>query len=475
MKKLAPALLALAVSLPAAAQLAPPDFRVSSPLIAFNGYVPAGSFYPAVTTTNSGDFLVVWSYLTTKNGHIFAAHAGRRFDAAASPLGAELAFGTSAQVPAPSHDVDAATLSTGDFVVAWTQYQPDTSSYVVGQRVSSSGGLLGSSFRVSTYTSGSTGLPRVSGGNSTRFVVTFLGSNEGSAGSGVFARRFQASGAPVGAEFLVATYSTAGVLSTPAVAANPNGDFVVVWDTYVGASHEIFAHRFDIFGNSLGGEFRVNGYTTGDQRAPAVAWDGSGGFVVVWTSPRDTDPLGGIFAQRYSADGAPVDAEFHVNSYTTGGQTFPAVSTDPGQGFIVAWTSPQDGALGGTVARRFTRSGTPITNEFRVNTYTTGTQLVPAIAGQSPGRFVTVWSSAGQYPQYVIYGQRLNTLRGDADTNGGRDLSDVFFIINALFAGGPPPLGPCGGDANGDGVVDVADVFYLINFFFAGGPPPPPC
>jgi hypothetical protein len=75
----------------------------------------------------------------------------------------------------------------------------------------------------------------------------------------------------------------------------------------------------------------------------------------------------------------------------------------------------------------------------------------------------------------VIYGQRLNTLRGDADTNGGRDLSDVFFIINALFAGGPSPLGPCGGDANGDGVVDVADVFYLINFFFAGGPPPPPC
>jgi hypothetical protein len=29
-------------------------------------------------------------------------------------------------------------------------------------------------------------------------------------------------------------------------------------------------------------------------------------------------------------------------------------------------------------------------------------------------------------------------------------------------------------DANGDGVVDVADIFYLINYLFGGGPPPVP-
>jgi hypothetical protein len=28
------------------------------------------------------------------------------------------------------------------------------------------------------------------------------------------------------------------------------------------------------------------------------------------------------------------------------------------------------------------------------------------------------------------------------------------------------------GDANGDGSVDVSDVFYLINYLFAGGPAP---
>ena len=31
----------------------------------------------------------------------------------------------------------------------------------------------------------------------------------------------------------------------------------------------------------------------------------------------------------------------------------------------------------------------------------------------------------------------------------------------------------CGhGDQNGNSVVDVSDVFYLINFLFAGGPAP---
>jgi hypothetical protein len=61
--------------------------------------------------------------------------------------------------------------------------------------------------------------------------------------------------------------------------------------------------------------------------------------------------------------------------------------------------------------------------------------------------------------------------RGDANADGSRDVSDVFFLINYLFAGGPFPLGL--GDADKNGAINIADVFYLINFLFAGGPPPP--
>jgi hypothetical protein len=61
-------------------------------------------------------------------------------------------------------------------------------------------------------------------------------------------------------------------------------------------------------------------------------------------------------------------------------------------------------------------------------------------------------------------------LSGDVDASGVRDVNDVFYLINFLFAGGPLPVGPADVDNSDD--LDVADVFYLINFLFANGPAP---
>jgi hypothetical protein len=68
-------------------------------------------------------------------------------------------------------------------------------------------------------------------------------------------------------------------------------------------------------------------------------------------------------------------------------------------------------------------------------------------------------------------------LCGDANADVKVTVSDVVYLINYLFKGGPAPLCPpapyltCG-DANGDGKVTVSDVVYLINYLFKGGPPP---
>ncbi|HKC23393.1 MAG TPA: choice-of-anchor Q domain-containing protein, partial [Thermoanaerobaculia bacterium] len=59
---------------------------------------------------------------------------------------------------------------------------------------------------------------------------------------------------------------------------------------------------------------------------------------------------------------------------------------------------------------------------------------------------------------------------GDVNGDGSVDVSDVFFLINALFAGGPLPPGLA--NVSGDSTVGVADVFFLINTLFAGGPAP---
>jgi parallel beta-helix repeat protein len=67
-------------------------------------------------------------------------------------------------------------------------------------------------------------------------------------------------------------------------------------------------------------------------------------------------------------------------------------------------------------------------------------------------------------------------LRGDANGNLTVDVADVFYLINALFAGGSQAVTTCRGDANADAAVTVADVFFLISYLYAGGPAPaPPC
>ena len=63
-----------------------------------------------------------------------------------------------------------------------------------------------------------------------------------------------------------------------------------------------------------------------------------------------------------------------------------------------------------------------------------------------------------------------SNLIGDANGDGKVSVSDVVYLINYLFKGGPPPINPS--DANYDGKVSVSDVVYLINYLFKGGPPP---
>jgi hypothetical protein len=61
---------------------------------------------------------------------------------------------------------------------------------------------------------------------------------------------------------------------------------------------------------------------------------------------------------------------------------------------------------------------------------------------------------------------------GNANGDEKVSVSDVVYLINYLFKGGPAPVPIQAADANGDGKVTVSDAVYLINYLFKGGPPP---
>ena len=109
-----------------------------------------------------------------------------------------------------------------------------------------------------------------------------------------------------------------------------------------------------------------------------------------------------VFGQRYGSDGNPLGGEFRVNTYTTGSQHESSVASDAAGNFVVVWQDGivfgdgQDGSSYGIFGQRYDNSGNRLGTEFQVNTHTTGTQLRPSVASDATGNFVVVWERTGR-------------------------------------------------------------------------------
>ena len=276
---------------------------------------------------------------------------------------------------------------------------------LVPRVVAAQGNPLGPEFRVNTYTTGGQFGASVAADSSGRFVVVWT-SQDGSS-AGIFGQRYDSAGAPVGPEFRVNTY--AGFQYLPAVASDPSGNFVVVWNGSDGSYSGVFAQRFDSSGAPLGSEFRVNSYTTEQQRFPSLAVGGTGDFVVVWDGLFETD----VFGQRFASSGSPLGSEFRVNTFIDFNQWGAEVAADSAGNFVVMWSSDYQGPLAATsvYGQRFASSGAPLGPEFRVSTYASvlSTQGPPLVGMEPSGDFVAVWTSLPQDGWgRGVYGQRFS-------------------------------------------------------------------
>lgn len=331
---------------------------------------------------------------------------------------------------APSISAD----SAGGYVVAWVDASLDGSGPgIVARRYAANGSPIGSEFLVNTITSGSQSQPVVASHGSGAFVVAWNNNGE------IVARRYSFLGAPVeGTEFAVNTWTT-GTQSSPAVAVEGDGELVITWNSngQDGSGYGVYARRFDVAGVPKdASEFLVNQTTSGLQADPAVAVDGSGDFVIAWTSGTLSAPSQyDIYARRYDSAGSPIAGEFQVNSYTTDFQTFPDVAMDDSGDFVVAWQSySQDGSQYGVYARRYNSAGSALGFEFGVNTFTAGNQLEPSVVMASGGSFIVSFTSHNQDGSgQGIYARGYSAIGSPAglarlvnvSTSGNQSRSDV--------------------------------------------------
>jgi hypothetical protein len=301
--------------------------------------------------------------------------------------------------------------SSGNFVVLWQSLAQDGSSYgIVGQRYASSGAALGAEFLVNSFTTDNQRYPSVTSDPSGNFVVVWSSNTQDGSNFGTFGQRYASSGAPAGAEFRINTFTT-NYQGGARAAADSSGNFVVVWEslTQDGSSYGVFGQRYASSGAPVGAEFLVNTYTTSQQRIASVASDSSGSFVVVWQSLIQDGSIWGVFGQRFASSGAPAGTEFKVNTYTTDNQLEPSVASDASGNFVVIWVG-QDGSSYGIVGQRYASSGAALGAEFLVNSVTTDNQRYPRVACDSSGNFVVVWSSNTQDGSNLgVFGQRYSS------------------------------------------------------------------
>src|SRR5439155_4866196 len=134
--------------------------------------------------------------------------------------------------------------------------------------------------------------------NSGDYVVTWASYGQDGSGWGVYAQRFDHNGIAQGGEFRVNT-TTSGDQLDPAVAMDAAGNFLISWTSIGqdGSGAGIYARRFSASGIPLGSEFRVNTTTANDQKVSTVALDALGNAVISWSS-KGTDAGGfNIYAQ----------------------------------------------------------------------------------------------------------------------------------------------------------------------------------
>jgi Ca2+-binding RTX toxin-like protein len=345
------------------------------------------------------------------------------------------------------HDVHLAALPDGGFVASWTSL--NAQSDVLAQRFSANGVRVGEETKASSTPGANTSDSAITALPDGGYLVFWQSATGGAASAEIHAQRYGASGAAIDAEFLIAADASQGLqapsaspladggfvvtwtsgatgnnqsvmtrefhpesailqlpgndtlTSTPRIAPLSNGSYVVIWESGVsddstGTGVDIYAQRFDAYGEKINGAVRVNTTTEKDQYDSSITGLPDGGYIVVWSQELNNQSFG-LYSQRFDAEGNPSGGEVQVNAQPSTGPSNTQVLALADGGYAVTWTSYTLYGAHDIFTRRYGPDGTAASAESRVNTTIAGSQLLPAVSALADGGYIVAWSDASDY------------------------------------------------------------------------------
>jgi hypothetical protein len=172
----------------------------------------------------------------------------------------------------------------------------------------------------------------------------------------IHAQMFNANGTLRGPEIIVENSPLDA--RAPSVAMDSGGDFVITWQQTLNGQRDILAKRFSNTGAPLGGILNVATSTQNEYDSDA-AMDASGNFIVSYTqdfSATDQD----VVARQFSSSGSPLQSLVVANSSSADESRSSVAMTASGQ-FVIAWQNRNDGTADEDIfLNRYNAAGTSI-------------------------------------------------------------------------------------------------------------------
>ena len=362
-----------------------PEIRVNTTTAGFQ-------HAPSVSGLEGGGYVVTW---TDHVGNI----QFQRYDSAGALVGAE------SQVAAPlpfraleSSSVDG--LADGGFVVVWTD-SGSGEQRIYRRQYDVSGAPIDAGAQVNLYDNDRQFDARVAALEGGGYVISWRSIGQDGSESGVYAQLYDASGGRVGGETRVNSF-TSGTQYDPDIVALKDGGYLIVWVSLgqnPESTYSTYAQRFDAAGAPLGGEMLM-----APGLFPSITQLADGTLILALQTPDDI-----IYFERFDLSGTPIgSARVDLSVFASDLLTHQVVALADG-GFAIAYTYNRvDGSGYGVFTKQYDATGTPIGGRTQVNTYSTSNQNHPAIAALDGGGYVVVWDSNLQDGSDLgVYSQRF--------------------------------------------------------------------
>ena len=128
--------------------------------------------------------------------------------------------------------------------------------------------------------------------------------------------------------------------SAPAVACNPNGDYVVAWAQ---SSEEILAQRINIYGEKIGSNFKVNAKRGYNAHHPSIAVKQNGDFLIAWSQKNSSYGINHLYARLFDKSGQAKTEQMLIDDTDslrlTGTGFGNMIAIDKKDNFVIAWSA----------------------------------------------------------------------------------------------------------------------------------------